>query len=147
MRRALRGRDGLFRSLLGVRPPVAQEVQPAEIGERNDTRIVAGASWGRVRALINDKGEQIKSAGPSTPVEVLGLSSVPEAGDEFRSAPDERIARTVGEASARFRKSRSPRSKAWSRRSEGPKISRSSAGACFAKLSSHAGNSSSCQPA
>ena len=46
--------------------------------------IVAGASWGRVRAMINDKGEQIKVAGPSTPVEVLGLSSVPEAGDEFR---------------------------------------------------------------
>ncbi len=60
--------------------------------------IVAGAAWGRVRAMINDKGEQIKSAGPSTPVQVLGLSSVPEAGDEFRAAPDEKIARTVGEA-------------------------------------------------
>jgi translation initiation factor IF-2 len=60
--------------------------------------IVAGAAWGRVRAMINDKGEQVKSAGPSTPVQVLGLSSVPEAGDEFRAAPDEKIARTVGEA-------------------------------------------------
>ncbi|HSM64886.1 MAG TPA: translation initiation factor IF-2 [Ilumatobacteraceae bacterium] len=60
--------------------------------------IVAGAAWGRVRAMINDKGEPIKSAGPSTPVQVLGLSSVPEAGDEFRAAPDEKIARTVGEA-------------------------------------------------
>jgi translation initiation factor IF-2 len=60
--------------------------------------IVAGAAWGRVRAMINDKGEQIKSAGPSTPVQVLGLSSVPEAGDEFRAAPDEKIARTVGDA-------------------------------------------------
>ncbi|MGI9646650.1 MAG: translation initiation factor IF-2, partial [Ilumatobacteraceae bacterium] len=60
--------------------------------------IVAGGAWGRVRAMINDKGEQIKSAGPSTPVQVLGLSTVPEAGDEFRAAPDEKVARTVGEA-------------------------------------------------
>ncbi len=60
--------------------------------------IVAGAAWGRVRAMINDKGQQIKEAGPSTPVVVLGLSSVPNAGDEFRVSPDEKIARTVGEA-------------------------------------------------
>jgi translation initiation factor IF-2 len=60
--------------------------------------IVAGAAWGRVRAMVNDKGETIKSAGPSMPVQVLGLSSVPEAGDEFRSAPDEKVARTVGES-------------------------------------------------
>jgi len=60
--------------------------------------IVAGAAWGRVRAMINDKGEQVKSAGPSTPVQVLGLQSVPNAGDEFRSASDEKTARTVGEA-------------------------------------------------
>jgi len=60
--------------------------------------IVAGAAWGRVRAMINDKGEQVKSAGPSMPVQVLGLSSVPEAGDEFRAAPDEKIAKTVGES-------------------------------------------------
>ncbi len=60
--------------------------------------IVAGPAWGRVRAMLNDKGEQIKTAGPSTPVQVLGLSAVPAAGDEFRSAPDEKIARTVAEA-------------------------------------------------
>jgi translation initiation factor IF-2 len=60
--------------------------------------IVAGAAWGRVRAMVNDKGEQVKTAGPSTPVQVLGLSTVPEAGDEFRVAPDEKVARTVGEA-------------------------------------------------
>ncbi len=60
--------------------------------------IVAGAAWGRVRAMIDDKGEQAKEAGPSTPVQVLGLSSVPEAGDEFRAAPDEKTARVVGEA-------------------------------------------------
>ncbi len=60
--------------------------------------IVAGAAWGRVRAMIDDKGQQIKEAGPSTPVQVLGLSSVPNAGDEFRAAPDEKTARTVGDA-------------------------------------------------
>ncbi len=60
--------------------------------------IVAGAAWGKVRAMLNDQGEQIKSAGPSTPVQVLGLSTVPQAGDEFRVAPDERVARTVSEA-------------------------------------------------
>jgi translation initiation factor IF-2 len=60
--------------------------------------MVAGAAWGRVRALINDRGEQVKSAGPSTPVQVLGLSAVPNAGDEFRVAPDDRTARTVAES-------------------------------------------------
>ncbi len=60
--------------------------------------IVAGAAWGRVRAMIDDKGQQIKEAGPSTPVQVLGLQSVPNAGDEFRAAADEKTARTVGEA-------------------------------------------------
>ena len=60
--------------------------------------VVAGAAWGTVRALIDDRGQQIKQAGPSTPVQVLGLSSVPGAGDEFRVAPDLRTAKTVAEA-------------------------------------------------
>jgi len=60
--------------------------------------IVAGGSWGRVRAMIDDKGNQVKVAGPSTPVQVLGLQSVPNAGDEFRSADTEKTARTVAEA-------------------------------------------------
>ena len=60
--------------------------------------IVAGAAWGRVRAMIDDKGQQVKTAGPSTPVQVLGLQSVPNAGDEFRSSDDEKTARTVAEA-------------------------------------------------
>ena len=60
--------------------------------------IVAGAAWGKVRALINDRGEQVKEAGPSTPVQVLGLSITPNAGDEFRCAPNEKTARTVGES-------------------------------------------------
>ncbi|NDH46034.1 MAG: translation initiation factor IF-2, partial [Actinobacteria bacterium] len=60
--------------------------------------MVAGAAWGRVRAIINDRGEQIKEAGPSSPVQVLGLSAVPQAGDEFRIAPDDRTARTVADS-------------------------------------------------
>ncbi|MGA1321576.1 MAG: translation initiation factor IF-2 [Ilumatobacteraceae bacterium] len=62
--------------------------------------MVAGAAWGRVRAIINDRGEQIKEAGPSSPVQVLGLSAVPQAGDEFRIAPDDRTARTVADSRA-----------------------------------------------
>jgi len=60
--------------------------------------IVAGAAWGSVRALVDDKGSQVKEAGPSTPVQVLGLSAVPNAGDEFRAAPDLKTAKTVAEA-------------------------------------------------
>ncbi len=56
--------------------------------------LVAGRHGGRVRALINDKGEQIKEAGPSMPVEVLGLSEVADAGDDFVVAPEERVAAT-----------------------------------------------------
>ncbi|NBO34183.1 MAG: translation initiation factor IF-2, partial [Actinobacteria bacterium] len=62
--------------------------------------MVAGAAWGRVRAIINDRGEQVKEAGPSSPVQVLGLSAVPQAGDEFRIAPDDRTARTVADSRA-----------------------------------------------
>ena len=59
--------------------------------------LVAGPAWGRVRAMIDDKGEQIREAGPSTPVEVLGLSDVADAGDDFVVAPEERVARNVAE--------------------------------------------------
>ncbi|HLI45247.1 MAG TPA: translation initiation factor IF-2 [Acidimicrobiales bacterium] len=60
--------------------------------------IVAGPAWGRVKALINDHGDQIKEAPPSTPVQVLGLSEPPIAGDELRVTTDLSIARNVGEA-------------------------------------------------
>ncbi len=62
--------------------------------------IVAGAAWGKVKALVDDHGEQIKEAPPSTPVQVLGFSEPPEAGDEFRVAPELAQARTIGEARA-----------------------------------------------
>jgi len=64
--------------------------------------IVAGPAWGRVRALINDHGEQVKEAGPSMPVEVLGLDDVPGAGDTFVIAPDEKKARSVAETRERI---------------------------------------------
>ncbi len=59
--------------------------------------IVAGASYGRVRALINDKGLDIEKAGPSVPVEVLGLDQPPEAGDEFAEVENEKAARDIVE--------------------------------------------------
>jgi translation initiation factor IF-2 len=60
--------------------------------------VVAGAAWGTVRALIDYAGEQIKEAPPSMPVQVLGLSDVPEAGDELRVAPSGKVAKTVAAA-------------------------------------------------
>ncbi|MBS0276452.1 MAG: translation initiation factor IF-2 [Proteobacteria bacterium] len=66
--------------------------------------IVAGSEWGRVRVLVNDRGETVPSAGPSSPVEVLGLSGVPEAGDEFVVVTDDARAREVTEYIARKRR-------------------------------------------
>ena len=60
--------------------------------------IVAGTSLGRIRAMMDDKGKQIKKAKPSIPVEILGLSEVPEGGDTFYVVSDERKAREVVEA-------------------------------------------------
>jgi translation initiation factor IF-2 len=57
--------------------------------------LVAGAAFGRVRALIDDHGQQIKEAGPSTPVQVLGLSDVADAGDQFVVAPDDKTMKDV----------------------------------------------------
>ena len=62
--------------------------------------IVAGAAWGKVKALVDDHGDQIKEAPPSTPVQVLGFSEPPEPGDEVRVAPEQAQARTIGEARA-----------------------------------------------
>ncbi|MEP9387045.1 translation initiation factor IF-2 [Mesorhizobium sp. KR9-304] len=59
--------------------------------------VVAGGEWGRVRAIINDRGEQLKEAGPSTPVEVLGLQSTPRAGDRFATVESEARAREITE--------------------------------------------------
>ena len=66
--------------------------------------VVAGAQWGRVRALVNVHGEQVSAAGPSEPVEILGLSGVPEAGDEFVVVGSEARAREVTEYRTRMRR-------------------------------------------
>ena len=58
--------------------------------------IIAGTAHGRVRALVNDRGEKVRKAGPSVPVEVLGLNEVPQAGD-ILDAADEKLARTIAE--------------------------------------------------
>jgi translation initiation factor IF-2 len=66
--------------------------------------VVAGAAWGKVKALVDDLGDHVKEALPSTPVQVLGFSEPPHAGDEMRAAKDLARARTLGEARAqRFR--------------------------------------------
>ena len=59
--------------------------------------VIAGTAVGRVRAMTNDKGKEIEVAGPSVPVEIIGLDSVPVAGDEFNAVEDERMARTLAE--------------------------------------------------
>lgn len=59
--------------------------------------IVAGTSVGRVRAMTNDKGERVQSAGPSVPVEITGLDDVPSGGDVFNAVSDERLARELVE--------------------------------------------------
>lgn len=67
---------------------------------RSGNPIVVGATYGRVRQLVDDRGREIKSAGPATPVEITGLNDVPEAGDKFMVFETEREARHVGEERA-----------------------------------------------
>lgn len=67
---------------------------------RSGNPIVVGATYGRVRQLVDDCGREIKSAGPATPVEITGLNDVPEAGDKFMVFETEREARHVGEERA-----------------------------------------------
>ncbi|WP_426349339.1 translation initiation factor IF-2 [Alloiococcus sp. CFN-8] len=59
--------------------------------------ILVGSTYGRIRAMFDDKGKKIKSAGPSIPVEILGLSEVPSAGDRFHVVKDEKTARDMAE--------------------------------------------------
>ncbi len=59
--------------------------------------IIAGMASGRVRALINDRGEKVKEAGPSVPVEIMGFDEVPSAGDEMQAVGDDRLSRQVAE--------------------------------------------------
>ncbi|HEX4864361.1 MAG TPA: translation initiation factor IF-2, partial [Acidimicrobiales bacterium] len=59
--------------------------------------VVAGASWGRVKALLDDGGDNVKEAAPSTPVQILGFDNVPSAGDEFRVTDKSKTARDIAE--------------------------------------------------
>jgi translation initiation factor IF-2 len=59
--------------------------------------IVCGVHYGRIRAMLNDRGRQVESAGPSIPVEILGLSGVPDAGDELVALEDEKTAKQISE--------------------------------------------------
>jgi translation initiation factor IF-2 len=69
--------------------------------------VVAGAEWGRVRALVSDTGDPIDSAGPSTPVEVLGFSGTPDAGDRLAVVENEGRAREVTDYRARQKREKS----------------------------------------
>jgi len=69
--------------------------------------VVVGQEYGRVRAMFNDRGDSLSSAGASTPVELLGLSGTPAAGDELQVAPDERKAREI----AQFRQTKARETK------------------------------------
>lgn len=57
--------------------------------------FIAGLSYGKIRNLIDDKGKSIKEAGPSTPVEIIGFSKMPQAGDYFQIVPDDRFAKII----------------------------------------------------
>ena len=59
--------------------------------------VIAGTAVGRVRAMINERGEQMKTAGPSVPAEIVGLAEVPVSGDEFNAVEDEKMARSLAE--------------------------------------------------
>ena len=59
--------------------------------------VIVGTAYGRVRVMLNDRGERIEAAGPATPVEIVGLSEVPQAGDVFNCVLDERMAKELAE--------------------------------------------------
>ncbi len=71
--------------------------------------IIAGTAVGRVRVMTNDKGERVTEAGPSVPVEITGMSEVPNAGDTFNSVADERMARSLRSREKRRKKTQAPR--------------------------------------
>ena len=84
----------------GLGPVVTALVQKGTL--RVGDHILAGPSWGRVRRIISDQGQNLKEAGPSTPVQIVGMSSVPNAGDQFVVTDSEEEAREVAEARQRL---------------------------------------------
>src|SRR5690606_3014172 len=91
------GKGGVVESRLGKgRGPVAPVLVQNSTLKVGDV-VLVGHEYGRVRALIDDMSQSVKTAGPSIPVEILGLNGVPEAGDEFIVVADEKKAREVAE--------------------------------------------------
>ena len=94
--------DGLARGIIVEssldkgRGPVATVLVQSGTLRRGDS-VVAGSEFGRVRAMFDENGRSVKEAGPSIPVQVLGLSAAPSAGDDLVALPDERKAREVAE--------------------------------------------------
>ncbi|HJW50252.1 MAG TPA: translation initiation factor IF-2, partial [Candidatus Limnocylindria bacterium] len=84
------------------RGPVATVLVQTGTLERGDL-VVAGITYGRIRAMTDDKGKVVGRAEPSRPVEILGLPGVPEAGDIFRAVADEKMAKALVAANARER--------------------------------------------
>jgi translation initiation factor IF-2 len=80
-----------------ARGPVATVLVQSGTLEVGDL-VVAGTTYGKVKALFNDRGKRIRRAGPSVPVEILGLNGVPEAGDHMQVVPDEKTARQMVDA-------------------------------------------------
>ncbi len=78
------------------RGPVATVLVQNGTLHTGDT-IVAGTAYGRVRAMVNDRGERTTQAGPSMPVEVIGFNDVPEAGDQISAVEDDKLSRLVAE--------------------------------------------------
>ncbi|MCC0021679.1 MAG: translation initiation factor IF-2 [Nitratireductor sp.] len=77
--------------------------------------VIAGNEWGKVRALVNDRGEQLKEAGPSMPVEVLGLSGAPTAGEQFAVVENEARAREISDYRQRLARDKAAAQMAGSR--------------------------------
>src|SRR5207237_1147135 len=82
--------------------PVATVLVQTGTLERGDL-VVAGTTFGKVRAMVDDKLKNVGRAEPSRPVEILGLPEVPEAGDVLRVVPDEKAARALVAQNARER--------------------------------------------
>ena len=76
------------------RGPIATVLVQSGTLHTGDT-IIAGTAVGRVRVMRDDKGKAVKEAGPSVPVEIMGLAEVPSAGDDFAAVEDEKLAREL----------------------------------------------------
>ena len=72
--------------------------------------IVAGTAYGKIRAMVNDRSKRIRKAGPSTPLEIQGISSAPMAGDAFKVVKDDKTARAMADATAAIRKAEDQKS-------------------------------------